>query len=150
MTKERFKLIPAVHLLLIRENRILLLRRYKTGWMDGSYSVPAGHLDGDESATTAMIREAAEEAGLTIKDSDLTLGHLMHRHCPEGKINERIDFFFVAKEWQGEPKVMEQDKCDDLSWYSLNELPQNMISYVRVAIEKYARGQLYSEFEWPK
>ncbi len=48
MHKDRFKLIPAVFLLLIKNNRILLSQRYQTGYRDGFYSVPGGHLEGRE------------------------------------------------------------------------------------------------------
>lgn len=38
---ERFKLVTAVHLILTQNGKILLLRRYNTGYEDGNYSVVA-------------------------------------------------------------------------------------------------------------
>lgn len=67
MSKERYKIIPTVYLVLIRENKILLLRRYNTGFMDGYYSFPAGHVEANETLTQAMVREAKEEIGVDIK-----------------------------------------------------------------------------------
>ena len=61
---KRFQLVTAVHLLLIQDEKILLLRRYHTGYEDGNYSVVAGHIDGNESILKAMQREALEEAGI--------------------------------------------------------------------------------------
>ena len=54
----------AVHIFLLRENHVRLLRRAHTGYEDGNYSVVAGHLDGGESVTQAAIREAHEEVAL--------------------------------------------------------------------------------------
>lgn len=71
MSNERFKITPAVHLLLIKNGKILLLRRKNTGFYDGSYSVVAGHLDGGETATSAMIRETKEECGITLNFESL-------------------------------------------------------------------------------
>ena len=61
----------AVHLLLVKNDRVLLLRRYNTGYEDGNYSVVAGHIEGGEDLKTAMIREAREEAGIEILRSNL-------------------------------------------------------------------------------
>ena len=63
---DRFRLVLAVHLLLMDQDRLLMLRRSNTGWQDGNYSVVTGHVEGDEPASAAMIREANEEAGITI------------------------------------------------------------------------------------
>ena len=56
MATSRFKLLSTVHLFLIHEDKILLLRRFNTGYEDGNYSVIAGHLDGNEEIKVAMVR----------------------------------------------------------------------------------------------
>lgn len=143
--KEWFKFISAVHLFLIKDGKVLLLRRFNTGYEDGNYSVPAGHIDGNERATQAMVREAREEVGIMINQNDLKMVHVMHR---KKSMEERIDFFFVADKWQGNPKIMEPHKCDDLSWVPIDRLPQNVIPYVRTAVENYRNNTLFSEFGW--
>ncbi|MCJ7804900.1 NUDIX domain-containing protein [Patescibacteria group bacterium] len=144
--KERFKFVSAVHLFLIRDKEILLLRRFGTGYRDGEYSVVAGHMDGGEKASVAMAREAEEETGVIVNPENLKLAHIMHLRSEE----ERIYFFFTAKSWNGTPKIMEPDKCDDLKWFSLDNLPDNMVPYIKKAIESYVIGETYSEFGWIK
>ncbi|HEX4662734.1 MAG TPA: NUDIX domain-containing protein, partial [Candidatus Saccharimonadales bacterium] len=87
--RDRFKVVPAVYIILERDNKILLLRRFNTGYEDGNYTMPSGHLDGGESATTAAVREAMEEAGVTIKSQDLELAHAMYYLAKEGD-HERV------------------------------------------------------------
>lgn len=144
LRKERFKLIPAVHLFLVKDDNILLLRRFNTGYEDGRYSVPAGHLDGNERAGDAMAREASEEVGINLKPHDLELIHVMDRKVEE----ERVDFFFILKKWEGEPKIMEHDKCDHLRWFPIENLPINTIPYVKAGIEHFRKGIFFSEFGW--
>lgn len=140
----RFTLIPAVHLLLLKDDQILLLRRFNTGYEDGNYSVPAGHVEGGETATAAMCREAKEEAGLTIRPADLKFVHVMHRITDA----ERLDLFFAASTWEGEPTNREPEKCDQLRWFPMASLPANMIPYVRQAITHVQDRMPYSEHGW--
>jgi 8-oxo-dGTP diphosphatase len=143
----RFRAIIAVHLLLLRGNEVLLLRRQNTGYEDGNYSVIAGHIDGGEPASAAMVREAAEEARIRVTPADLRFVHVMHRKEAEGQ-DERIDLFFAATAWQGDPVIGEPEKCDELRWVDRDALPPNVVPYVRAALQHVAAGQPYSEF-WP-
>ena len=144
MPKDRFKIIPTSHLILVKDGKILLLRRFNTGWGDGNYSVIAGHLDGNETFLQAMIREAKEEAGIELSQEDLEVVHVVHRKSNE----ERIDFFILAKRWKGEPRNVEPHKCDDLSWFEMDKLPENTIPYIRQAIGCFRKGVFYSEHGW--
>ena len=144
MRHERFKLVSAVHLFLLRDDQVLLLRRFNTGYEDGNYSVIAGHLDGDEEIKTAAIREAREEGGIHIDLGDLEIVGVMHRKATD----ERIDFFATARRWTGEIANCEPGKCDELSWFDLEELPPNLIPYVRQALENYRRGIWFDSFGW--
>ena len=141
---ERFTLRAAVYLLLIKEGKVLLIRRFKTGWRDGEYTLPAGHVDGGESVRAELCREAKEEIGISIKPADLQFVHVMHQRDKQ----EYIDFYFAAKTWEGEPANCEPEKCDDLRWAPLNELPENVIPNVKQALAAYAAGDGYSEFGW--
>lgn len=141
----RFKLIPAVHLFLIKDNQVLLSRRFNTGYEDGKYSVPAGHLNGNEPAKAAMVREAKEETNIVVNQKDLRLIHVMHRRNPQ---EERIDFFFVAKIWKGTPIINETNKCDNLHWFPTNKLPKNLIPYIKLAITNFRNNVIFSEVGW--
>lgn len=142
---ERFKLATAAHLILIENGKILLQRRYNTGYEDGNYSVVAGHIDGNESIIKAMQREALEEAGIKIKEEDLEIVHVMHRKAPD---RESIDYFLSCKKYDGSITIMEKDKCDELEFYDLDNLPNNVIPYVRKGIENYLNNIPFSIYGW--
>jgi 8-oxo-dGTP pyrophosphatase MutT (NUDIX family) len=145
MTPRRFTMPVAVHLFLVRDGRVLLSRRRGTGYEDGSYSVVAGHLDGDEEVRAAASREAEEEAGIRIAPSQLEIVGVMHRKSND----ERLDFFVLATAWSGRIANREPHKCDDLAWFPLDRLPANTIPYVRRALENYRAGRWFDSFGWP-
>ena len=140
MMRARFPV--TVHLFFFRENQILLIRRFNTGFRDGEYSVPAGHLDGDETVMNAAAREAKEEVGVNIEVSDMTFSTVMHRIEDE----ERVDFFVQAHNWEGEPFNAEPDKCDDVRWVDIHALPANIIPYVKQALSNYLNGIAFDEY----
>lgn len=136
-----------MYVLLRDGDKVLLSRRANTGYQDGMYSVVAGHVEGDELATNAMVREAREEAGIKIEPSDLRLVHMAHR-LGRGQIGEeRIDLFFECTKWNGEIMNMEPEKCDDLSWFDVHDLPDTMLPFVRNVIMDIQSGIVFSEYE---
>lgn len=145
--KERFKLIPEVYLVLIKDGEILLSRRFQTGYEDGNYSMIAGHADGQETMREAIAREALEEGGIVVNPQKLEHMLTMHRWCGD---HERIAFFFKADDWKGEVRNNEPNKCDDLRWFPLNRLPDNTITYIRNAIDCCVNGVRYIEFAWDR
>ncbi|MCA9833820.1 MAG: NUDIX domain-containing protein [Thermomicrobiales bacterium] len=146
MSGDRFTFLAAVHVLLMRGNKVLLLRRFNTGYEDGNYSVPAGHLDGDEQVIDAAIRETREEAGVELDPVFSRVAGIMHRISND----ERIDFFVVAEKWAGEIHNAEPHKCDDLCWFSTDNLPENVVPYVRRAIELTGDGVWFESFGWER
>lgn len=89
--------------MLVRNDEILLLRRFNTGYEDGRYSVGTGHLDGGEGVLDAMCREAREEAGIELDRALTSVCGAMHQPSPD---SERIDFFLTAMRWTGDVPVM--------------------------------------------
>ena len=133
-----------VHLFFFRQDQVLLIRRYNTGFADGQYSVPAGHLDGDETVIAAAAREAEEEIGVLLDHECIHFSHVMHRKDGE----ERVDFFVNVSEWRGEPINAEPDKCDEIRWVNVHDLPENTIPYIRKALHNHLHGIKFDEFGW--
>lgn len=138
--------IPASYLILMQDNQILLLRRANTWYEDGNYSLIAGHVDPGETFTECIMREAEEEAGITLLPEYLRVAHIIHRDSGQAVGNERIDAFFVAtkREWTLQNK--EPHKCDDLSWFPLDQLPDNIIPYIKHTIQAIQQNISYSEY----
>lgn len=145
MKNEKQTAYLACLLLLRRENKVLLLRRFNTGYMDGNYTMPSGHLDGIETAKKAVKREAREEIGIKVNLKDLKLVHMMHRR-KEDKTGIYVDFFFTAERFKGKPRIVETDKCDDVRWFDINHLPKNTIPFIVAAIKRIRKGEPHSEF----
>ena len=133
-----------VHLFFFRANQVLLLRRFNTGFRDGEYSVPAGHLDGGETVIAAAAREAQEEIGVRIEVQDTVFSSVMHRLDGE----ERVDFFVHIHKWQGEPFNAEPEKCDGLLWSNVDQLPANTVPYVRQALINHWNEIKFDEYGW--
>lgn len=134
---KRFSTPVAIHLFLIQGDQVLLIRRCNTGYEDGNYSVIAGHLDGGETVTSAMCREAYEEGGIELDHETLQPVGMMHRLALDG---ERIDVFFAADRWKGQLRNLEPDKCDEFRWVSPDRLPHNTVPYVASAIRTWRSG----------
>lgn len=141
---ERTMATTAVYLFLRKENEILFGRRCNTGYRDGFYQVPAGHIDTGEVPTDTLIREAKEEIGINLKVEDIRLIHTSFR-LKHDETGDRVDFYFEAARWTGDIRNMEPNKCDELGWFKIDALPENTTPHVRHAIHCVERGEVFSE-----
>lgn len=140
----RHQLRVAVYLFLLNKKNILLVKRHNTGWKDGSFSLPSGHLEKDEEIPSAMIREAKEEIGITIKKIDLTVSHVMHRTSDK----EYLDFFFIATKWKGTPHNAEPSKCSEVSWRPISRMPKKTLKHIKVAFQHIKNNIVFSELRF--
>ncbi len=120
----------AVQVILKQKDQVLLLGRQNTGYEDGKYGLPAGHIEFGETVKSAAVREAAEEVGATIDPDHLAIVGTMHRL----QTVTYVDFFLTCSTWTGEIENKEPEKCDGLLWANVNDLPHNMVHYVELGL----------------
>lgn len=142
---ERFVVVPAAYVLLLRDGvtgtEVLLQLRQGTGYMDDHWAAAAaGHVERGETAVAAAEREAQEE--LDVTGLELSFLTAMQRTAHDLPIDERVDFFFSARSWVGEPRIVEPAKCADLRWWPLDRLPDPVVPHERVVLEGLRDGAL--------
>lgn len=139
--------VPVVNVMLKRDGKILLLRRKNTGWMDGYYGVPSGHVEAGETFRQAACRETMEEVGIKLQPEQLEHRLTFHQNDARGDI--RVGIYFEAVGWEGEPHNAEPHKHDDLAWFELNKLDDRVIPTTRAKLELINAGkQRYVEMGW--
>lgn len=146
--KERYQSKVAVFLILTREENgkteILLQERYNTGYMDGKYDAAcSGHLEKGESVSMALVRETKEEIGIDINEKDLRFVELIHSYK-----EDYINVFFTTKKYSGTPKIMEPEKCDDLRWFDIENLPENIFQRIKNVLININKGILYDDADF--
>lgn len=147
---ERFVVVPASYVFLLREGdaggtEVLLQYRRNTGYMDDHWAAAAaGHVERGETAFDAAVREAGEELGIT--GPELRFEFAMHRTAHDLPIDERIDFYFTARSWGGEPTIIEPEKCAELRWCPLDALPEQVVPHERYALASLGTGEKYLTF----
>lgn len=142
--KKRSGVFINAHLILERADDVLLLLRQNTGHCDGYYGLIAGHVEDNESASAAIIREAYEEAGIHLDSRFLKMVYVMHRRTD--RFN--IDLFFTCEKWSGNVMNAEPHKCAALEYFPLKQLPPNTIGYIQEALHAFKEGKIYSEHGW--
>jgi 8-oxo-dGTP pyrophosphatase MutT (NUDIX family) len=133
-----------VHTLLFRRGSVLLLRRARTGYLDGLYALPGGHLQRGESVVACAIRECFEETGIALDAARLRPAAVLPYRSAE---HQGIDFIMVCDDVVGEPRLAEPDRFDDLGWWPVDALPPDTVPYVEPAIAMTRCGEWFLEFE---
>lgn len=140
--EERYKCVICVDLLVKRvsnnQEYVLLMKRKNTGYNDGEYELPGGHLEANEDLFDAMIREAKEELLIDLKRDDIKLIHLLHHYN-----GERLNFIFETDGTNLNPQIGEEDKCEKLEWFKINKLPNETTDKVKQIINSIINNKNY-------
>ena len=144
MKNERYKMPVTVQVMLFnKNNEVLLLKRHSTGFNDGLYGFVGGHVEKNEQIVDAAIREVKEEIGVDINRENLYFKSVLNR-----KISKNIayvDFVFMTKKWKGSINNMEPEKCSELVWADLNNLPSQIMDFEKYLIEN---NDLFFSWGW--
>ncbi|MFT7507805.1 MAG: mutator protein MutT [Acidimicrobiales bacterium] len=137
----RHNVHAAVFVVLERDDTVFILRRANTGWADGMWTLPSGHIDQGQTAVEAAIVESKEEAGITILPEHLEFIHVHH------VFDVYVNYYFRATQWEGEPMLGEPELCSEVQWCKRTELPQDTIMHVLKMISDVDAGLQFSDIE---
>lgn len=106
-----------------------LVLRQNSGYCDGQWGLPAGHIEVGESFVSGLIREMKEELGIDLIPENIRLVHINHRKAED--TSERVNVFFLIESWSGEVENREPEKTKELKWFFANYLPELTIPILR-------------------
>ena len=103
----------------INENgEVLLMRRFNTGYQDGKFEFPSGHIENNENSLDGTKRELKEESDLDVELDDLDYLGVVDNNTKGNHFN----MLYKTTKFSGVAKVMEPKECDRLEWVSLELL----------------------------
>ncbi|MDB5166167.1 MAG: hypothetical protein JWM37_239 [Candidatus Saccharibacteria bacterium] len=129
--------IPSVNVFVVRDDKILLGRRADTGWMDGYLCPPGGHVEPYETPRLAMLREIREELGVDIDPADLEFVCVAVRNTTP---TEYVGYEFAINDKGYEFYNAEPDKCSELVWADVKELPDDIVAHFNEIITEGLLG----------
>lgn len=131
----------SVNLHIIKDDKILLMRRISQRWMDDKLQIPGGHTEAGESPLAAVLREAHEELGISVGAEDVK--HLATVAVKDGE-NEYFAVEFQLLNAQAyEYKIMEPHKCRELVWADVTSMPEDTIELFKTIIHQTSAGDAY-------
>lgn len=128
----RYLIAPSVNVFILKGSKVLLGRRANTGYMDGYLCPPGGHVEAGERPTDAALRELKEEIGITVDPDHLEFLCVAPRNSAA---TPYVAYEFVIRDRDYNYQNTEPEKCSELVWADLNDLPEEVIEDFRQIIE---------------
>lgn len=132
--------ILAVSAAIIRDNRVLIVRRAKPP-SEGLYTLPGGGVEAGEGLHEAIKREVMEETGIAIEPVTLAGYRESIERDGDGKVARHfVIMAFVCRWLAGEPRLNEE--LAEARWLELAEIAplkttDGLAEIVAAAFEKF-------------
>jgi len=123
-----------------KDGKVMLLKRMNAHGK-GMWGGAGGHLENGESFEECARRETLEELGVTIKNVRLASVANLTSHPPK----HYVDIGFVAELDEGEPTRMEPEKCSEIGWFDIDDLPKPLFGFTNEYIKAYQEGRVYCD-----
>ena len=138
MNETRAKVVQIVQMVLRdHRNHVLLLQRANTGFLDGHFTLPGGHVEAGEEIIAAAVRECREETRIKVLDAEVKL--VM-------PYQGGVDYVVMANEWSGTAAIGEPESCSSIGWFPTHALPNQATDVVRTALKLVERGITFHQY----
>lgn len=137
--EDRLSIKAAVFVVLERDGKIFMLRRSNTGWGDGKWTVPSGHVEKGQTIVAAAQAEAFEETTVTIAAEDLEFLHTQYL------LDRYANYYFKATKWEGEPEIGEPHLASECGWFSYEKIPEDTIVQILEVLNEVKEGNYFSD-----
>lgn len=124
VVRERVLHQPAVGMIAIHNNQVILVKQYRTGIHDFICEIPAGLLENDEDPKTCALRELQEETGFS-SNSVTFLGKF---YLSPGYSNELI-YLYLCEDLYKSPKKGDDDEFIELSYLPIDKISSFLNNY---------------------
>ncbi len=106
------------------------------------YSIPGGHLEEGETFEDCGIREIYEETGIRVRSVSVkAVTNDLETWKESGK--HYISVILFSNDFEGEPVLMEPEKCEGWIWADPFDLPEPHFAASRNGIDCYIHGRFY-------
>jgi mutator protein MutT len=134
----------AVSAAIIRDGRVLVARRAK-GASTGLFTLPGGVVEAGETLHQAVVREIAEETGLTIKPVTLAGQHEFITRDETGRVLRHFVILCFAARWLAGEETPQVEELSELRWLRPAELSalkttEGLADIVAAAFERMEAG----------
>ncbi|WP_234789994.1 GNAT family N-acetyltransferase [Mycolicibacterium fortuitum] len=138
---------------IMRDGALLLVRR-RCDPEAGHWGLPGGKVDWLEPVQAAVVREIREELGIELESVQLLC--VVDQIDPV-KPEHWVAPVYLARQFSGEPRIVEPDKHAEWGWFRLRRLPEPLTMATRVALPHLAelfenrfhvRPMVRSDWRW--
>jgi len=143
MQNKKFPKI-GVGIIVKKGNKILLLKR-KGSHGEGEWALPGGYLEFGETLKECAAREVGEEVKLDIQQENLKFVSLSEQLDYIKSDSEHCITVGFVVEYKGrkKPKIGEPDKCTQICWFDLNNLPELLFVPSKDGINNYKKEKIF-------